>query len=512
MAELTTPSEIMEKTSVNIAKELQDFLNKAPLAIIISDVEGFIRIVNHKSEVLFGYEPGELTGRSIDHVLPDSLHEIQEEHLVMFPESSSHRSSGAKRELTGRRKDGHPIPVEVGSSIYPQGDQIHFVSFISERKQAESSLRLFSRAVEQSISSVIITDPNGVIVYVNPTFLRLSGYIAEEVIGKKPSISRSGATSTEEYRELWQVIKSGEEWHGELLNRRKDGGLYWVSASISPVKSTEGIITHFLAIEEDITERKRIEEALRQKNEQITRELDLAGEVQRGFLPEESPVVDGWQFAFALKPARETSGDFYDFRLLPDKNIGLLVADVMDKGVGAALFMALCWFIIRTYAERYPKEPEKVLAAINRRLLQETKVKQFLTMFYGELDISSGELIYCNAGHPPPLLVSGGKRKTLTELNKTGLPLGLFKNKVWERGIVKLAPGEVLTLYTDGISEAENARGSFFNEKRLRKTLRRLTNYPAQAILDTILAEVQDFQGEMSQSDDIALMVIQREK
>ena len=331
------------------------------------------------------------------------------------------------------------------------------------------------------------------------------------MIGKRPSISKSGATSTEKYQELWQVIKSGEEWHGELLNRRKDGGLYWVSASISPVKNTVGVITHFLAIQEDITERKRIEDALRQKNEQITRELDLAGEVQRGFLPEELPAITGWQFAVALIPARETSGDFYDFRLLPDNRIEILVADVMDKGVGAALFMALCWFIIRSYAERYPKEPEKVLAAVNRRLMQDTKGKQFLTGFYGVLDPSSGELVYCNAGHPPPLLVSGNNRLSMKQLNRTGLPLGLYKNESWQRCVVKLNPGDILTIYTDGISEAQNVRRLFFGENRLKKLLRRNKKAPAQTIMDSILSDIQVFQGEMNQSDDIALMVIKRE-
>jgi sigma-B regulation protein RsbU (phosphoserine phosphatase) len=499
---------------MNFKLELQEFLNKAPLAIIISDNKGTIHAVNDKSEQLFGYGVGEMIGQPIESLLPENLRVLHEKHRENFFASPSTRMMGAGRDLVGRRKDGTTIPIEVGLNFFQQGDQVHvinFISDISERKKAEEELLLFSRAVEQSITSVIITDKDGVIEYVNPTFLRFSGYIAEEVIGKKPSISKSGNTPREKYQELWHVINSGEEWHGELLNRKKDGSLYWVSASISPVKNSRGVITHFLAIEEDITERKKIEETLRQKNEQISRELDLAGQVQRDFLPEELPVVEGWQFAVALKPARETSGDFYDFRLLPNKNIGLLVADVMDKGVSAALFMALCWFIIRTYADRYPKEPERVLAAKNRRLLQETKVKQFLTMFYGELNPSTGELVYCNAGHPPPLIVSGEKRKTVIELNRTGLPLGLLKDKHWERGVVTLAPGEVLTIYTDGISEAQNARGSFFNDNKLRKTLHKLTDQSAQVILDTLLADVQVFQGEIPQADDIALMVIRRE-
>ncbi len=496
---------------MNFTNELQDFLNHAPLAIIISDVEGLIKVVNNKSEAMFGYEPGELIGRPIEYLLPDGLDKVHEKPRLEYPIGTPKPSTNIKRELTGRRKDGRSIQVEVGSSVIRREDPVQIVSFISERVLAEDNLRLFSRAVEQSISSVVITDPSGTIVYVNPTFLRLSGYTADEVIGKKPSISKSGTTSTEEYQQLWQIIKSGEEWHGELLNRRKNGDFYWVSASISPVRNSTGLITHFLAIEEDITERKRIEEALRQKNEEIARELDLAGEVQRGFLPEELPVLDGWQSAVTLKPAHETSGDFYDIRLLPDKNIGILVADVMDKGVGAALFMALCWFIIRSYAERYPKEPEKVLAAVNRRLLQETKVKQFLTVFYGELDPSTGELVYANAGHPPPYLVTGEKRVITKELVRTGLPLGLFKSEVWERGVVKLKPNDILTLYTDGITEAQNARGSFFGDFRLKSMLRLHKNSSAQSVLDSMLADIQDFQGEMNQTDDIALMVIKRD-
>ena len=437
---------------------------------------------------------------------------MKKQHAININADPLYQSTSIKRELTGRRKDGRPISVEIGSSLFPQADQVQVVSFISERIQAESNLRLFSRAVEQSISSVIITDTNGVIIYVNPTFLTIIWLHGRRSDRQEPKyLEIGGQLSVEKYQELWQIIKSGEEWHGELLNRRKDGGLYWVSASISPVKNSAGVITHYLAIEEDITERKRIEEALRQKNEQINRELDLAGEVQRGFLPEELPVINGWQFALTLKPARETSGDFYDFRPLPNKNIGILVADVMDKGVGAALFMSLCWFIIRSYAERYPMEPEKVLAAVNRRLLQETKVKQFLTVFYGELDVSTGELVYANAGHPPPYLVKGRKRIITKELDRTGLPLGLFKSESWARSIIKLNPGEVLTLFTDGISEAQNARGQFFGESRLKNMLRHNKENSAQTIMDFMLADIQDFQGEMNQADDIALMVIKRE-
>ncbi len=130
-------------------------------------------------------------------------------------------------------------------------------------------MRKFSRAVEQSASSVLITDTGGLIEYVNPRFTDLTGYTLAEVIGKNPRMLKSGQTALAEYRQLWQVIAAGGEWQGEFLNQKKNGELLWMSISISPIRNAEGNITHFLAIQEDITERKRTEEALRRQNEYL---------------------------------------------------------------------------------------------------------------------------------------------------------------------------------------------------------------------------------------------------
>ncbi len=127
------------------------------------------------------------------------------------------------------------------------------------RRRAEEQLRKLSRAVEQSPVSVIITDHDGVIDYVNPRFCLLTGYPAEEIIGRRPDFLKSGETSAESYDELWQTIRAGKEWNGEFCNLKKDGTAYWVSASISPIYTASGQITHYIAIEEDITERKRNE-------------------------------------------------------------------------------------------------------------------------------------------------------------------------------------------------------------------------------------------------------------
>jgi PAS domain S-box-containing protein len=130
---------------------------------------------------------------------------------------------------------------------------------IAEHKKSEEKLHKLSRAVEQSSSIVIITDTEGEIEYVNPKFSQVSGYSFEEVIGENPRILKSGEQPSEFYKELWDTIKSGGEWRGEFHNRKKNGELYWEYASISPVRNTEGVITHFLAVNEDITERKHLE-------------------------------------------------------------------------------------------------------------------------------------------------------------------------------------------------------------------------------------------------------------
>ncbi len=138
------------------------------------------------------------------------------------------------------------------------------------RMRAEEQVRKLLRAVEQSPATVVITDTEGTIEYVNPKFTSLTGFSAEEVIGQNPRILKSGMQDTEFYRNLWDTIKSGQEWRGEFHNRRRDGTLFWEAASISPIRDADGVITHFVAVKEDVTERKRIEE----ERERLIQELD----------------------------------------------------------------------------------------------------------------------------------------------------------------------------------------------------------------------------------------------
>jgi serine phosphatase RsbU (regulator of sigma subunit) len=246
--------------------------------------------------------------------------------------------------------------------------------------------------------------------------------------------------------------------------------------------------------------------------QQISQELRLAGQIQASFLPNKFPSIPGWQLAVTLLPARETSGDFFDVIELSDGRLGILVADVADKGVGSALYMALSRTLIRTYAEEYGAEPEVVFFATNNRLLKDARANLFITTFYGILDPEEGLLTYCNAGHNPPYLIRESDQETIISLQRTGIAMGIEENSTWTTETVAIDPGDILILYTDGIPDAQDEDGDFFNDEAIIEISRANSGKFAHEIQTAIIDEVQKFSGSAPQSDDITLMVLMRNK
>jgi len=243
----------------------------------------------------------------------------------------------------------------------------------------------------------------------------------------------------------------------------------------------------------------------------ITQELKLAGKIQASFLPNKFPSITGWQIAVTLLPARETSGDFFDVIDLSNGRLGILVADVADKGVGPALYMALTRTLIRTYAVEYDAEPEVVFFAANNRLLNDARANLFVTAFYGILDPGQGTLTYCNAGHNPPLLIRSYDNGKVESLSRTGIAVGIEEDATWTQASIKIDPGDILLLYTDGIPDAQNVDGMFFEEDKLIEIAQASLGRLAHEIQTTVLEDVQRFVGEAPQSDDITLMVLVRD-
>ncbi len=249
--------------------------------------------------------------------------------------------------------------------------------------------------------------------------------------------------------------------------------------------------------------------------QRMEHELAVAWRIQASLLPEEAPDIMGWKIAANLEPAREMSGDFFDIIPLPDNRLGIVVADVADKGLGPALFMALCRTLIRTFAREPNCPPDEVLATANRRILEDTHSDLFVTVFYGVLDTGTGWLDYCNAGHNPPLLFccdgEDGELPDARPLTRTALPLGILPSIDESMASTVIAPGDVLVLYTDGITEAQDEGQGFYGEERLFRLVRRNQQRSASIIAAKIVDSVFEFIGDATQQDDITLVVVSRD-
>lgn len=269
----------------------------------------------------------------------------------------------------------------------------------------------------------------------------------------------------------------------------------------------------------------------------IRRDLQIGRQIQTDFLPEVLPQIEGWELAVCFKPAREVSGDFYDAFELPDGQVGFVIADVCDKGVGAALFMALTRSLVRVLAQKAPSRlvatglkagtrllvelagpPRLVLPAITAEVLNavtltndyiaanHSRANMFATLFFGVLDPPSGTVSYINAGHDAPVILGAAGLKE--RLRLTGPAVGLMAGVAYKLRQVHLAPGDLLLAYTDGIPEARDIQGSFFTEKRLLSLLEEQTGASARAVLDRIQAEVARYVAQADPSDDITALAI----
>ncbi len=246
-------------------------------------------------------------------------------------------------------------------------------------------------------------------------------------------------------------------------------------------------------------------------NVSMTRDLKKARQVQESLLPERPPQLPGWDLEVVLQPAHETSGDFYDFLPLQGGKLGLVIADVTDKGTSAALYMALGRSLWRTFAVDHPDEPETTTAVTNRRIIADTHGGLYISLFYGILDQAGGVLRYCNAGHLPGLLLRA-ENGSLERLGGTGMPLGVLEEAEWKSETVNIEPGDCLVLYTDGITDAQNQAEEFFGQERLESTLVQHQLRTAGEIRSAILAAVQGWVGDATQYDDLTLLVIARKK
>jgi sigma-B regulation protein RsbU (phosphoserine phosphatase) len=389
-----------------------------------------------------------------------------------------------------------------------QGELIAYDGLISDitlRKRAEESLRLQSAALEAAANAIVITESDGRVIWVNQAFTNLTGYTPEESLHRDLSFLKSGMHDLKFYLELWQTITTGQVWHGEMINQRKDGTRYTEEQTITPVTDEIGCIKHFICIKQDVTERKLAEQVLLE-NTSILKEMEIAKQIQLSLLPPAPPELAGIDCAGRCVPATHIGGDYYDIFVNGD-HLNMVMADVSGHSVGAALLMVETRSVLRAQLESL-QNPAEVVSALNELLHDDlSRAELFITMTYLSYDMKCGRLCYTNAGHPPSLLYRPSSAAFL-ELDAEGLILGVQKGVSFEEPSLQIESGDLLFLYTDGIIEAEGAAGELFGTKRLRELLASQYRLTAAQVIASVLATVGEFSGASSFKDDISMLVL----
>lgn len=379
---------------------------------------------------------------------------------------------------------------------------------ITAARQTERELRASLKqledlryAVEQTADAIMITDPDGIIRYVNPAFETVTGFSRAEAIGETPRLLRSGQQPTEYYETLWKTLVAGDVFRGSPINRRKNGDLYRAEQTITPIKDSEGRTEHFVSVMQDVTDRIRAEQ------QEI--EMRYASAVQRRLYPTGAPVVAGLDIAAATFPALATCGDYYDFLSLPDGSLGIVIGDVSGHGLGPALIMVETRACLHFLAESCATVGD-ILTRTNATLYEDLDDERYVALIMAKIDQAAGRLVYANAGHTSAYHLDGrGHVKAVME--SSGPPAGVLPGVVY--GIVENPPledGDVVVFLTDGITETEDPSGNAFGAEAAIEAIRANIDSPAWDLIQQVRKAVRDFAHGAPQADDITIIVCKK--
>jgi phosphoserine phosphatase RsbU/P len=248
------------------------------------------------------------------------------------------------------------------------------------------------------------------------------------------------------------------------------------------------------------------------EKKRLDHDLEIARDIQRILLPEESPAIPGFEIAGLNIPARQVSGDYFDYIRVDEHRLGVAIADVSGKGVPASIIMAICRSVLRSQAPQ-TSSPAAVLEAVNRQLYPDIKEDMFISMAYLVLDHKSGSVTLARAGHDAPLLYRRAQQ-SVEVIKPPGMALGIDSGSVFDRVTndlaIPLERDDCLVLYTDGVTEALDANGDEFGFERMQQSVRASAAGGASAILTRLIDDLRNFVGAQSQNDDITLIAIRK--
>lgn len=412
----------------------------------------------------------------------------------------------------------------------PDGDRLSLLYHLSQ--QFNSSLDLdevLNRVMDEVISAVraergfvMLKDQHGDLKFriargidqqtIDDPQFQVSRSVVEKVAGDGQPILTSDAQSDTRFNMRQSVMAMGLRSILCVPLKMKDqltGVIYVDNRLHAGIFTTADLeLLSYIASSASIAlENARLYQVAIEKG-RLEQELQMARKVQAGLLPREIPVIPGWDLDAFWQPAREVGGDYYDFIPLSRDRMGLVIADVTDKGMPAALFMASTKNIIRASAGSCDNVAEEITKA-NRLIEVESNDRMFVSLVYACLDFNSGNLTYVNAGHNPPLYYNS-KNQELTQLERTGMWLGVDPANQFTQKTIVLNKKDFLIFYTDGIPDAINPEEQEFGMSRLEDIVKEHCSQTSEKIRQAIIAKIAEFTSPAEPFDDITLMIIKR--
>ncbi|MEU5894515.1 PAS domain S-box protein [Streptomyces sp. NPDC047461] len=427
-------------------------LESAPDAMVIVDDTGTIRLVNAQTEALFGYPRDELLGHPVELLIPHRFHAPHARHREGYGSAHQVRPMGAGLELHGLRKDGSEFPVEISLSPLETADGLLVsaaVRDVSDRKAAEARINELAALVESSQDAILAKTLDGRITYWNAAAQRLYGYTAEEAIGQHVSML-APPERKDEISLLLDRLRKGEKIeHFETLRLTSTGAMLDVDVTLWPTRSPDRTVIGACAIIRDISDRKRAEAELtalykQQKHIALTLQRSLMGT---------PPAIPGLEAASRYRPATQgagVGGDWFDLIPLGAGRVGVLIGDVMGRGLEAASVMGQ----LRSAAHALAKtgmQPRQLMQALDAVVADLDVPDQLVTCCYLVIAPDSGSVTICSAGHLPTLISAPGEgvRRLPSPVNT---PLGVG-DMLYQQSSAAISPGATLVLYTDGLVE-----------------------------------------------------------
>ena len=488
------------------ARALEPILQTISDGIVVADLDGRFLVFNEAAEHILGVGMLEVAPDSWPKAyglfLPDRTTPYPPDRLPLLRAIRGESVRDAEIFVCGpNQPDGAVISVTALPWRAPSGELLGGVAVfrdITAHRDADDTVRRLSNAVEQTADAIYITDRNGVVEYVNPGFERITGYSKDEILGRTPSLLRSGRHDAAHYRELWGTVLAGRVFRGTMVNRRKNGEIFYAEMTITPIKDPTDAVTHFVAVGKDMTDhRRRLEQEL---------ELNLARSVQHGLFPRGAPRVPGFDIAGAAHPAAAMCGDYYDYIATKDDRINIVIGDVCGHGLGPALIMASTRAYLRAYLQTLPGVPD-VLRALNQTLAGDLEAGSFVSMLLICLDPRTRSMTYANAGHPPGFVLERtGRLRAMLE--STGTPLGVSPTwGVTDAEPFALEPGDTVVLVTDGITESQAPDGSLLGVEGAVRLVRAHLAESAGHILEGLVSGARGFTEGGPHSDDLAAII-----